>query len=239
MKLFKQLFFLFLTISLSTEAQSVSSKLDIADSLFENRRYTQSYELYKEVYNSGEATPAMLLKMAYSEEAQENLGNALFYLHDYYRFTADDKVLDKMNDLAQVNALQGYERTEYQKFQKVVEDNRFLIFLILTVLSSVILVMMFRKYKKHQERSMSLLVSLVLIAILAVYTLDFTSEKSKGIIMQNDAYIMSGPSAASELMEVVGQGHKVEILDQQDIWVEIKWKGKAAYIRESNIKELL
>jgi len=239
LKLFKQLFFLFLTISLSTEAQSVSSKLDIADSLFENRRYTQSYELYKEVYNSGEATPAMLLKMAYSEEAQENLGNALFYLHDYYRFTADDKVLDKMNDLAQVNALQGYERTEYQKFQKVVEDNRFLIFLILTVLSSVILVMMFRKYKKHQERSMSLLVSLVLIAILAVYTLDFTSEKSKGIIMQNDAYIMSGPSAASELMEVVGQGHKVEILDQQDIWVEIKWKGKAAYIRESNIKELL
>lgn len=239
MKLFVRVILLFFIGSLSIEAQTVNTQLSVADLLFEARRYTQAYDLYKEVYHSGEATPAMLLKMAYSEEAQENLGNALFYLHDYYRFTSDEKVIDKMEELAQVNALEGYQRTEYQKFQEVLEDNRYLIFLILIVFSGVILLMMLRKFKKHQERSLSLILSLSIILVLGVYVLNFTSENGKGIIMQDDAYIMTGPSAASELIEVVEQGHKVEILDRQDIWVQIKWRGRSAYVRESNIKALL
>ena len=239
MKLFVRVILLFLFATQALEAQSVNTQLSVADSLFNNRRYTQAFELYQEVYNSGKATPAMLLKMAYSEEAQENLGNALYYLHDYYRFTADEKAVEKMDELAQVNALQGYERSEYQKFQKLILDYRYIIFLILAAAAGIVLAMMFRKFQKHQEKSFALITSLVLIVAIAIYTLDFTSESQKGLIMKNDAYIMTGPSAASELIEVAGQGHKVEILDQQDIWVQIKWRGRAAYVRESNIKDLL
>ena len=50
---------------------------------------------------------------------------------------------------------------------------------------------------------------------------------------------MSGPSAAAELIEVVGQGHKVEILDKRDIWYEISWRGVRGYIRENNLEEIL
>lgn len=224
---------------LSIDAQEFNSKLEVADSLFDNRRFTQSYELYQDIYRSGKATPAMLLKMAYSEEAQDNLGNALIYLHDYYRFTSDEKVLEKMQELAQVNAFVGYEVSEYQKFQKIVNDNRYLIYAVLMLLAAVILLMIFRKYQKHQERSLSLLLSLVMVLALAIYALNFSAEKRKGIIMQEDAFIMTGPSAASELIEVVTQGHKVEILDQQDIWIKINWRGTPAYIRESNIQALL
>lgn len=239
MKLFVRLFTLFLFGSLSAEAQDITTNLEVADSLFNNKRYTQSYPLYQDVYRSGKATSAMLLKMAFSEEAQDNLGNALYYLHDYYRFTSDERAVEKMAELAQVNALEGYEWTEYQKFQKLIEDNRYLIYLVLVLLAGVILFMMFRKYQKHQERSSSLLISLVLVFLVAAYALNFTSEKSKGIIMKNDAFIMSGPSAASTLVEVVRQGHKVEIIDKQDIWVKIKWKGQSAFVRESNLKALL
>ncbi len=239
LKLLLHLTFLFSIGILPTVSQSVNTQLSVADSLFESRRYTQSYSLYQEIYNSGKATPAMLLKMAYSQEAQDNLGNALVYLHDYYRFTSDDRVIKKMQDLAQVNALIGYEQTEYQRFQKVLQDYRYLIFLVLVAFSGIVLFMMFKKSQKHQERSFSLIISLVLILVVAVYILNFTTEENKGIIMQDDAYIMTGPSAASELLEVAEQGHKVEILDQQDIWVEIKWRGKTAFIRESNIKALL
>jgi len=238
LKLFVRVFLLFFINLLSAEAQSVNAQLEVADSLFENRQYTQAFELYDEVYRSGKATPAMLLKMAYSEEAQENLGNALFYLHDYYHLTADERAVEKMQELAQVNALNGYERSEYQKFQKLVADNRYLIFLVLMVFAAIILIMMFRKMNKHQEKSLGLITSLVLIVAVAMYTLNFTSESQKGLIMENDAYIMSGPSAASELIEMTGQGHKVEILDQQDIWVKINWNGRPAYIRESSVREL-
>lgn len=224
---------------LTTEAQSVKTKLVIADSLFGARRYTQSLELYKDIYNSGDASPAMLLKMAYSEEAQENLGNALVYLHDYYRFTSDDKALDKMDELAQVNALQGYNETDFEQAEKVLNDFRYIIFVVLILLSSVVFFMMFRKYKKHDERSLSLATSFVLTLALAIYILDFTSENDKGIIMNNDTFIMSGPSAASELVEVVGQGHKIEVVGKKDIWIEIYWRGKRAFVRENNLQELL
>lgn len=239
MKLFARLITLLLIGTLSIDAQQVKPSLEVADSLFNSKRYTQSYALYQDVYRSGKATPAMLLKMAFSEEAQDNLGNALYYLHDYYRFTADEKVIDKMAQLAQVNALEGYEWTEYQKFQQLIEENRYLIYLVLITLAGIVLAMMMRKYQKHQERSFSLITSLALVLIVAVYVLNFTSEKPKGIIMKNDAFIMSGPSAASTLVEVVRQGHKVEIIDQQDIWIKIRWKGQSAFIRESNLKALL
>lgn len=239
MKLFKIIFFTLLLSSLTTEAQSVNTKLDIADSLFSARRYTQSLELYKDIYNSGNASPAMLLKMAYSEEAQENLGNALIYLHDYYRFTSDDKALVKMDELAQVNALEGYDETDFERAEKVLNDLRYVIFIVLVILSGIIFLMMFRKYKKHSERSLGLATSFVLTLALAVYILDFTSESDKGIIMNNDTFIMSGPSAASELIEVVSQGHKIEVLGKKDIWIEINWRGKRAFVRENNLQELL
>lgn len=239
MKLFVRAILLFILTPLYIDAQELNSKLEIADSLFDNRRFTQSYELYQDIYRSGKATPAMLLKMAYSEEAQDNLGNAMIYLHDYYRFTSDEKVLEKMQELAQVNAFVGYEVGEYQKFQKIVNANRYPIYAVLMLLAAVILLMIFRKYQKHQERSLSLLLSLVMVLALAIYALNFTAEKRKGIIMQDDVFIMTGPSAASELIEVVTQGHKVEVLDQQDIWVKINWRGTPAYIRESNIQALL
>ena len=211
----------------------------MADSLFGARRYTQSLELYKDIYNSGKATPAILLKMAYSEEALDNLGNALIYLHDYYRFTSDDKVLDKMDELAQVNALVGYDESEIEQAEKVLNDFRFIIFIILIALSGVIFFMMFRKVKKHEEKSIGLASSLMITLLMAIYILNFTGESDKGIIMNNDTFIMSGPSAASKLIEVVGQGHKIEVIGKTDIWIEIYWRGEKAYIRENNLRELL
>lgn len=239
LKLFKYIFFVFLCYSVQADAQSLSGKLNIADSLFSARRYTQSLVLYKDIYNSGDASPAMLLKMAYSEEAQENLGKALVYLHDYYRFTSDEKVLDKMDELAQVNALVGYDESEFEKIEKVLHEFKYFIFLGLVIFSAIILLMMIRKFKKHQEKSLSLAVSLAFMLLLCAYVLNFTHESEKGIIMRNDSFIMSGPSAASELVEVVNQGHKIEVLGKKDIWVEIFWRGKRAFIRENNLEELL
>jgi hypothetical protein len=177
--------------------------------------------------------------MAYSEEALDNLGYALFYLHDYYRFTSDDKVLKKMQELAQINALNGYDKSEYEKFKGVLKDNQLTLVFILISLAFVILIMIWRKYQKHHEKSPGLTTSFILCLCLSAYILNFTDELRSGILMRNDILIMSGPSAAAELIEVVDQGHKVNITGQKDVWVEILWKGQKAFIRENNIEELL
>lgn len=239
MKLFKYVFFVLFVITLKIDAQSINTKISVADSLFSARRYTQSLDLYKDIYNSGQATPAMLLKMAYSEEALDNLGNALVYLHDYYRFTSDDKVLNKMDELAQINALEGYKESELEQIKTILNDYRYMLFLIFVALAILVFIMMVRKFKKHEEKSLGLAVSFVLTLFLALYVLNFTDAKPSGIIMTDSAFIMSGPSAAAQLIEVVDQGHKVDLIGESDIWVEIIWRGKRAYIRENNIQELL
>lgn len=220
--------------------QEITNDLAEADSLFQERLYTQSLEIYEKIYEETErATPAMLLKMAYSQEAMGNLSNALIYLHDYYRMTSDKEVLKKMNDLAQVNGLEGYDTNDFQQFVKAIQDYDLLIMGVLLALNLLILSMIFRKIKKHQEKSPGLAVGLVIVLALTFFFVNFTGPREKGIVTGSNAYVMSGPSAAAELVEVVGQGHKVEIISRSDIWYEIKWRGKTAYVRENNLKELM
>ncbi len=221
-------------------SQSVTEKLSQADSLFNERMYTQSLEIYESIYaDTQRATPAMLLKMAYSQEAMGNLSNALVYLHDYYKVTSDKTVLKKMSDLAQVNGLEGYDSNDFQRFVKTIQDYKLIIIAVLLALSLLILSMIFRKIKKHNEKSPGLAVGFVLILGLAVFFVNFSGQPQKGIVTSTNSYVMSGPSAAAELIEVVGQGHKVEIIDKTDIWYEIKWRGKRAFVRETNLQELL
>lgn len=224
----------------SIYGQDTTNDLDEADSLFKERRYTQSLEIYESIYDDSErATPAMLLKMAYSQEAMGNLSNALVYLHDYYRITSDKAVLKKMSDLAQVNGLEGYNSNDFQRFVKSIQDYKLIIIGVLLALCLLILSMIFRKISKHQEKSPGLAVGFILVLALTIFFVNFSDQPQKGIVTSTNSYIMSGPSAAAELIEVIGQGHKVEILDKNDIWYQIKWKGKTAFVRENNLQELL
>lgn len=238
---FLQLIFIGIIIfSQSSIAQSVTNDIKVADSLFSIRKYTQSLKIYEKIYHeSNEATPAMLLKMAYSNEAMENLGKTFLYLNDYYRLTADEDVLEKMEQLAKVNGLEGYEMSQFEQAKKAIEDYKIQILGILFALAALVLGMMFRKISKHNIKSPSLAISLVIVLALVFYVTNLNSNKTRALIMQNNAYLMNGPSAAAELIEVVGQGHKVEVIGKKDIWYEIKWRGQRAYIRENNLRELL
>ena len=224
----------------ASEAQEVNSELLRADSLFNQRMYTQSLEIYEKIYEETQsASPAMLLKMAYSQEAMGNLSQALIYLHDYYRITSDKEVLEKMDELAQVNGLEGYESNDFVRFLKTLEDYSFLIIGVLLALGLLVLYMIFRKLQKHGEKSPGLAFSLVLILGLNIFFINFFNKKDLGIISNKESYIMSGPSAAAELVEVVSEGHKVEILDKTDIWYEIVWRGGRGFVRENNLVTLL
>ena len=240
---FKFLYLIFIGIIFNSQtlvAQSVTTDIKEADSLFAARRYTQSLRIYEKIYEeSQEATPAMLLKMAYSNEAMGNLGKTFLYLNDYYRLTGDEDVLKKMEQLASVNGLVGYDMSQFDQAKKVVEDFKLQILGVLFAFSLLILGMMFRKIRKHKTKSPSLAISLVIVLALIFYVTNLNSNKTKALVMQSNAYLMSGPSAAAELIEVVGQGHKVEVIGKKDIWYEIKWRGQRAYIRENNLKELL
>ncbi len=239
-KILSTFFILFLFLSQSSYSQGVTNELSKADSLFDQRKYTESLEIYDRIHDAeGKASPAMLLRMAYIYEGLGNLSRALISLDEYYKVTSDKKVLTKMKELADQNGLQGYRTNDWDYILNFYDKYRYLFILVTMALAVLILAMMYRKKRKHQEFSPGLGIGLIATLGLFFYLVNFTGIDNQGIITGSSSYLMSGPSAGANLIEVVSDGHKVEIINQTDIWVQIKWKGGRAYIRENNIEELL
>lgn len=239
---FKILVFLFLgliSFSETSYSQGFNNELKTADSLFQQKRYTQSLAIYENIVRSEQkASPAMLLKMAFIYESLEDLSNALFTLNSYYKLTSDKKVLTKMQELADANELEGYSTNDFDLFLKFFDENRSYFVFITLALSVLILSMIFKRKKKLNEKSVGLTMGLVAVIFLAFYLINLSNLAPKGIISSANAYLMTGPSAGSDLLEIAGEGHKVEIIGKKDIWLEIKWKTGRAYIRENNIQRL-
>ena len=239
LKFIKYIFILFFIGTQVSISQDVKTELASADSLFLSKKYTESLAVYNRIMErTGKASPAMLLKMAYINEGLENFGDALYYLNNYYSLTSDKKALTKMRDLATTMSLEGYEANNLDYALKIYNEYRFLIVAFFTALGILIVSIIYRQKKKHGKPAPSLGLALVFVMIVAMYLTNFSGLTAQGIISSPNAYLMSGPSAGADLVEVVGEGHKVEIVDQQDIWVEIRWREGRAFIRENNIKAL-
>ena len=239
LKFIKYIFILFFIGTQVSISQDVKTELASADSLFLSKKYTESLAVYNRIMErTGKASPAMLLKMAYINEGLENFGDALYYLNNYYSITSDKKALTKMRDLATTMSLEGYEANNLDYALKIYNEYRFLIVAFFTALGLLVLSIIYRQKKKHGKPAPSLGLALVFVMIVAMYLSNFSGLTAQGIISSPNAYLMSGPSAGADLVEVVGEGHKVEIVDQQDIWVEIRWREGRAFIRENNIKAL-
>ena len=47
---------------------------------------------------------------------------------------------------------------------------------------------------------------------------------------------MDGPSAGASVVDVVGDGHRVEVLGKNDVWLKIRWDDDVAYVKETAIR---
>ena len=161
--------FLILSIFAShlANSQGISSRLSQADSLFGERKYTESLDIYESITaEDRKASPAMLLRMAYIYEGLGRTSQALISLDNYYRLTSDKKVLTKMTELADQNNLEGYKTSDLDYILNFYDKFRYLFVLGILAFALLILSMMYRKRKKHKESSPGL--GLGLLATLAL-----------------------------------------------------------------------
>jgi hypothetical protein len=228
------LFALFILKSTPASSQISSYRLQQADSLFNAKQYTQSLEHYKEILASNEYTPAMLLKMAFIEEGLTKTGDALYYLNLYYIATQDESVLDKMDELARKENLSGYENTGSTQAYTFYQKYHFYITMSLAALVFLLFsISFFLKRRKHNTLATIAPMFVFLIA-LAVH-LYAGRPATNGIVVRQNAYLMSDPSAGADVEEIVKAGHRVEIQGHADAWVKVEWEGKPVYIRRNQL----
>jgi len=235
------LFFLILLIFTPYESLKAAPKEDhaFADSLFEAKMYTQSYEIYENIFLSNKKTSrAMLLKMAFIKEGLEEYSDALYFLNLYYKKTYNKRVLKKMENLAEAHQLIGYEYDDAEFFLNLYHHfyNQIIIALMVITLFIFSLILYYKQQSKKTPVLSSVIFTLFLIAL--IYVNNFGREYPKAIIERDHAYLMHGPSAGADVLDIVGKGHRVEVLKSNDIWSKISWGSHIAYIRKNSLKML-
>ncbi|MDW3194944.1 MAG: SH3 domain-containing protein [Cytophagales bacterium] len=213
----------------------MASDLNQADSLFEAKKYTEALEVYENIFQNDQASPSMLLKMAFIQEGLENYVDALYYLNLYYEKSGNKKALVKMQEIAAANELEGYEFTDQDYILNILSKNKLLIQIALLTLALLLMVYIIRKFQKKESARLPLIFQVLIIAVLFVFNNE-TFATERAIVLNDHTLLRSAPSAAAEPLESIEKGHRVRVLEQSEVWVKIEWNDQSAYLRKGRIR---
>lgn len=232
----KYLIFLFL-LSLGLQAQTPAQLLQKGDSLYQKKKYAEAFTEYKSLYDQGNYTAQMLLKMAYVKEGLGEVADALYYLNIYYVNFPQRNILKKMDSLAKTKGIDGYNYDDLNYFlflyyryksEIVIGMVGILFVFFLAIVSNRVL------FKRIPITSPYLFLALAAFVYLFVnYSSNFFY---KGIIMNPKAIVMEDPSAGAKVVTVLPKGTRVHVWGDEDVWYKITWGGKKAFVRKSNLQ---
>jgi hypothetical protein len=235
-KLFSLVFLLSCNLQIGF-AQPVNSLLLEADSLFATQQYTQSFALYDSLYQyQQEATPTMLLKMAYIKEGLGDVTTAQYYLNEYYLATSNEQALQKMEDLAESNNLSGYQHNDITFFFNLYYKNyNWLVIGLILISIGLFSIIIYQKRKYQSSPWVNGFLLILLLASLFVLV-NFGKDYNHGVIIKNNTFIMAAPSSGANLIDVTTKGHKVMVEGKKDVWYRIEWQGEVGYVKAKNVK---
>lgn len=204
--------------------------------MFSQHNYTQALRIYEQLLSQKRIySPQMLLKMAYIHEGLQQYTQSMHYLQLYYSKHPSRSVLRKMEEVGLQQHLSGYEYTDWNFFKTQFYKYYTQILELLLVGAAIVTTLLFIRWTKRKPISTEAKTGLLLYLLFLFYFANFLSLDQEGIIRNGNVPIMTAPSAGAGLVATVSTGHKVNILGEEDIWYQIEWEDKTAYIRKNNL----
>lgn len=235
LKNFGKLLFLCLSIWIGSTGLLSASLLSRADSLYNAQRFSAAADLYRESLQKEKKTSrAALLRLAFIEEGRDDVVMCLYYLQQFYLLQPLPEVRRKMEEMAELHKLQGYSIDEadyayylYRRYAPWVEKGLF---------GMAFILFCFLLYRKIKGVSLgySPIFTLLFLAASA-YFLNFSLPYKRSIVGGEKMLLMSAPSSGSLLLGTIDRGHRLEWLDQEDVWYEVKWNEKKGWIKKSGM----
>ncbi|MBC8151888.1 MAG: SH3 domain-containing protein [Bacteroidetes bacterium] len=213
-----------------------AGSLDRADSLFRAGAVSDAVSLYETAIATGQAaTDPMLLKLAYAYEQQNDIPRLLYYLQVYFERHPNEAVLRKMNDIARAHGLVGYETDDLNYFYLFYKQyGTYLLLFGLGLGMYVVTVLLLKTQRKEQSPTRYKWVILLYLLGLLVFA-NLPEGYQSGITSRDRVYLRSEPSAAAAVIDVIGRGHKVNILGSEDIWLRVFWNNQLYYVRRDAV----
>ena len=210
--------------------------LATADSLFRVGAVGEAAVRYESAITNGQAvTDPMLLKLAYAYEQQHDIPKLLYYLEVYFERHPNEAVLRKLNEIARTNGLVGYEADDLNYFYLFYKQ--YGIYLLLFGLGLGLYVVGVLLLKSGQPepapQRYKWIIFLYLIGLLLFANLP--EGYQSGITSRDRVYLRREPSAAAPVVDMIGRGHKVNILGSEDIWLRVFWNNRLYYLRRDAV----
>ena len=223
---------LLLLASQKSTCQSVSSLLPKADSLFARGAYEATYPLYRqELRQHRQISVRALLRMAYVQEGLGHYPAALYYLSLAQARQPRLATWQKMLETAQNHRLTGYVSSWRQNL--VIPFRRYYYRGLQALLLGAVLGGIFLLLRRSAPRPWWLLYA-AYVGLTGVY-LNVLRPKAVGLVARPNAALMAGPSAGAAWLTTTTAGDRLVVQGQQDIWYQVQWQGRNAYIRRADL----
>lgn len=222
----------------SANAQVFDYRLKMADSLYAKKQYTQSLDIYRDIFRQKTYSPAMLLRMAYIEEGLGQNSMALYYINMYYELTHDESALVKMEDMATRFNFAGYEANKTDRALAVIAENKNAIITALAGICIMLFALMIYTLKSRKIRPEISFSFFILTALLLIAFVNRDLAPRNGIVQNAPAYLMDGPSPGSNVVGIINEGNRLAVSGRKDVWVKVKWRDGYAYVKENQLLEV-
>lgn len=236
LKFLKIFFFLFIVFTQALDSQGQTSLNKKADSLFIQKKTDEARNIYdKIIENNINVNPKIYLKLANISETKAEFVKELFYLNLYFFKKPDEKVFEKMYNIASENGFSGYEKNDlnyflfyYRQYSNYVWGG----FILLGIYIFIVLVLK----KKNNQFSPIRHKIIFLTYLLILASLINLPNNYKSVIIKNEkVYLRDYPSAASQIIGSISEGNRLNVIKTDDIWYQVLWEGQFCYLKESDI----
>ena len=211
------------------------SSIHKADSLFFQKKYTESKVIYDSIfYKENKFSNSMLLKMASIEEIFDNYEKSIYYLELFQKNKVEKKVLNKINDIVTDKKLEGFENSEKTFFIKLYKKNKNKILISLVIFISLIFLINAIMFFKKKELSF-LIPHFYILCIIAIVIINIKPPVD-AIVFKENTFVMKEPSSGSDLYSILNKGDKLIVSKDLEVWYEIILDNEKKYVRKKNIR---
>lgn len=233
----KKPFFFLLNFLVYSTVWSQSNDLQKIDSLFKANNFDKIISIVENQknYNQNQYSKELLLKIAFIYEKKVDYIKTLYYLNIAYGKSPSTNLLNKINDIAVKNNLEGYETDDWGFIVILIKNYLYYIFIIFFLLGIYVFSVILVKFQKKEFIPIRHKVIVVLYLVSLILVLNTPKTYKSGIIGLEKSFLRESASSASPVLETIKKGNKVNIIGEKDEWLRIFWNKKICFVRKIDV----
>ena len=248
----KMFFFVVFLVVNYTFGQSPNEVFENANTAYNNAKYEKAVSLYKEILDQGDHSASLYYNLANCYYRLNNVGESVFYYERAKLLNPNDQDIKVNSAYAQIMAIDAVELLPQTQLTRIQNSffNSFSIegWAILSVVLAWLCALFFGLYLwnkvtvlKRTFFILAILSSLILISSISISFIKSSTEEytTYGILFSEKIDVWAEPNSRSEVLFLLHEGTKVQLLDALQEWQKIKIaNGSEGWVKGGNIRSL-